>query len=165
MTDGNLLRAVRHNCWANGELIAFCGRLKPEQLEWTVPGSYGSIHRTLQHIIGAEHGYLFALTGGQLPPGGPLTPDRLVTLDELGDRSRSNLERMEAVLAGGSDPDRVIQRRQGTATAGIIVAQFIHHGSDHRAHVGTILGAHGVEPPDLDVWVYGSSLGQVKEPA
>jgi uncharacterized damage-inducible protein DinB len=67
---------------------------------------------------------------------------------------------MEAALASGFDPGRVIQMSRGTATAGIIAAQFIHHGSDHRAHVGTILGAHGVEPPDLDVWSYAREIGE-----
>jgi hypothetical protein len=43
----------------------------------------------------------------------------------------------------------------------VIASQFIHHGSDHRAHIGSILGAHGVEPPDIDVWAYGRSIGEV----
>lgn len=52
----------------------------------------------------------------------------------------------------------------GIAAAAIIVAQYIHHGSDHRAHVGTILGAHGVAGPALDVWAYGRSTGEVIPP-
>lgn len=164
MTDPTLLRAVRHNVWANLELLAFCARLETAQLAWTVPGTYGSIHATLQHVVGAENGYLFALTG-ELPPGGRLTSE-LVPLDHLVERERANGERIERVLGPDFDPDRVIVRRQGgTATARVIVAQFIHHGSDHRAHVGTILGAHGVEPPDLDVWAHGVTLGEVTVPA
>lgn len=170
MTDGTLLAAVRHNCWANDQLIEFCVRLSAEHLAWTVPGTYGSIHATLHHIIGAEHGYLFRLTGHRPPieeerGGRAMSPgDWLCPLDELRERAQSDLERIEAVLAGDFDPGRIVQLRSGTATAGIIVAQFIHHGSDHRAHIGTILGAHGVEPPDLDVWSYGRSIGEVSPP-
>ncbi|MGH2450267.1 MAG: DinB family protein [Candidatus Limnocylindria bacterium] len=165
MTDATLLRAVRHNCWANVELIRFCSGLSPEQLAWTVPGTYGSIHATLQHIVGAEHGYLHALTGDP-PPGGFLAPGSgPVPLDDLLARARSNAERMESYLASGADPDRRITRPSGTvATADVIAAQFIHHGSDHRAHVGSILGAHGVEPPNLDVWAHGLELGLVTRP-
>ncbi len=160
MSDATLLAAVRHNVWANLELLVFCARLPQDQLGWTVPGTFGSIHATLQHIVGAENGYLFALTG-ELPPGGRLTPE-LVPIEALIDRERTNGERIEKVLSSGSDPDRVITLvRRGTATARVIVAQFIHHGSDHRAHVGTVLGAHGVQPPDLDVWSYGGSIGEV----
>ncbi|HET8568684.1 MAG TPA: DinB family protein [Candidatus Limnocylindria bacterium] len=169
MTDGTLLRAVRHNCWANAELIAFCGRLSPERLGWSAPGTYGSIHRILHHIVGAEHGYLFRLTGHRPPieeerGGRAMTPDWTAPLDELAERARSNAERMEALLAGDFDPGRVTESPAGggrLAAAGIVVAQFIHHGSDHRAHVGTILGANGVEPPRLDVWAYGASTGEV----
>lgn len=167
MTDATLVRAIRHNVWANLEMLAFCAGLVPEQLAWTTLGTYGTIHATLHHIVGAEHGYLFALTGARPPieterGGRALTTEWLAPIDELINRARSNGERMERVLAGDFDPQRVITRRRGDqATAGIIVAQFIHHGSDHRAHIGTVLGAHGIEPPDLDVWSYGGSIGEV----
>ncbi|HUG56414.1 MAG TPA: DinB family protein [Candidatus Limnocylindrales bacterium] len=165
MSDGILLAAARHNGWANAELIRFCAGLSPEQLAWTVPGTYGSIHATLQHIVAAEHGYLLALTG-EAPPGGPLPPGAgLVPLDDLLARARSNAARVERHFASETDPDRRITRPSGTvATAAVIAAQFIHHGSDHRAHVGTILGAQGVEPPDLDVWSYGMGQGLVTRP-
>jgi uncharacterized damage-inducible protein DinB len=166
MTDGTLLRALRHNCWANDQLIELCSKLSEEQLAWTVPGTYGTIHRTLHHIVGAEHWYLFTLTGHRPPieeerGGRRLTSDWLCPLDELRERARSNAGRMEALLAGDFEPDRVIKDDEGYGDpAGIIAAQFIHHGSDHRAHIGTILGAHGVEPPDIDVWSYARSIGE-----
>lgn len=170
MSDGSLLRAIRHNCWANDQLIEFCSRLSPEQLAWTAKGTYGDIHSTLRHIVAAEHGYLFTLTGHRPPieetgGGRALSPEWVAPLEELRDRARSNREHMETLLAGDFDPARMLERRRPKeltiVSAGVLVAQFIHHGSDHRAHIGTILGAHGVEPPDLDVWSYGSTLGEV----
>lgn len=162
MSDGALLTALRHNTWANLELLRFCAGLTDEQRAWTTPGTYGSIHATLQHIVGAEHGYLFNLTGGELPPGGVLPPQPLVPLEELVARATSNGERIERLIDGGVDASRFMKlRRGGTASAGILISQYVHHGSDHRAHVGTILGAHGIEPPDLDVWAYGAPIGEV----
>jgi uncharacterized damage-inducible protein DinB len=168
--DDTLLRAVRHNTWANLELLAFCSGQPAEQLEWTVPGTYGNVHRTLHHIVGAEHGYLHALTG-ELPPieaegrGKPMRGDWTAPLDELIERARSNGERMEFVIGTTADPARRIARPSGAvAEARIIGAQYLHHGSDHRAHIGTILGANGVEPPPLDVWAYGRSVGEVIPP-
>lgn len=166
MSENDALRlAVRHSCWANLELIAFCAKLPAEQLAWTTPGSYGTIQQTLQHIVGAEQGYLFALTG-KLPPRGLFQPDTLAGLDELTERERSVLERCDRLLAGAFDAARVTSRpNRPSATAGVVIAQLVHHGSDHRAHVGTILGAHGVQPPDLDVWAYGRSIGEVRDVA
>lgn len=168
--DDTLLHAVRHNTWANLELLAFCAKLSAEQLAWTSAGTYGTLHRTLHHTIGAEHGYLFGLTG-ELPPievegrGKSMAGDWVAPIDELIERARSNGERLERVLAAGFDPARRIKRPSGAiAAAGIIAAQYLHHGSDHRAHVGTILGANGVEGPDLDVWTYGRTIGEVIPP-
>lgn len=159
MTDATLLRAIQHNNWANQQLLDFCANLTDEQRDWTSAGTYGSIHACLQHIIGAESGYLFSLTGGELPPGGRL-PESLVALDRLRALAQSNAERIERVLAAESDPERKITRQSGAIVpASVIVAQFIHHGSDHRAHVGSILGAHGVEGPNLDVWAFGRAIG------
>lgn len=170
MTDQTLVRAVRHNIWANLELLAFCAKLAPGQLEWTAPGTYGTLHRTLHHIVGSEHGYLHALTG-ELPPielegrGKSMAGDWAAPIDELIERERSNGERIERVLGAGFEPGRMIRRPRGNeAAAAIIAAQFIHHGTDHRAHVGTILGANGMEPPSLDVWSYGRSIGEVTPP-
>lgn len=159
MTDATLLRAIRHNNWANQQLLELCANLTEEQRAWTSPGTYGSIHACLQHILGAESGYLFSLTGGALPPGGRL-PESLVPLEQLRDLAHSNAERIERVVAAEVHPERKITRPSGAIVpASVIVAQFIHHGSDHRAHVGSILGAHGVEGPNLDVWAFGRAIG------
>jgi uncharacterized damage-inducible protein DinB len=43
------------------------------------------------------------------------------------------------------------------------LTQFVHHGSDHRAQINTTLSAHGIEPPDLQVWPYAMELGASRE--
>ena len=127
-----------------------------------MPGTYGTIERTLRHIVGAEQGYLLAITGEPPADGVRVTPEMTIPLDDLAAKEREVLERCERVLAAPFDPARTVTRPRVTATAGIVLAQLVHHGSDHRAHVGTILGSHGVQPPDLDLWAYGGSLGLVK---
>lgn len=160
-----VLRSVRHEVWADLRLLEFCGTLTPEQLRWTAPGTYGAVHNTLQHIVRAQRGYLWRLTGEQGPVDLPRDDERLVPLDELVRQERRIGERAEALLSQPFDPARVIEVSDGTATAGIVLAQLIHHGSDHRAHVGTILGANGVAAPWLDVWAYGHASGEGKYPA
>lgn len=159
MTDATLLRAIAHNNWANKELLEFCARLGPEQQAWTTAGVYGSIQATLQHILSAESGYLFSLTGGERPPQGTL-PDGVWPFDVLRGLQRSNAKRIEEVLMNEKDPERMITRPSGAIVPStVIVTQFIHHGSDHRAHVGSILGANGVEGPNLDAWAFGRAIG------
>ncbi|MBU6423959.1 MAG: DinB family protein [Chloroflexi bacterium] len=158
-----VLRSIRHEVWADLELLRYCETLTPEQLRWTVPGTYGAIHNTLHHIVGAQRGYLFRLTG-QEDPAKDFTreTERLLPLSELVPQEERIGARLEAFLATPFAGGRLVPTRDGTATAGVVLAQLIHHGSDHRAHAGTILGAHGVTPPELDVWRYGIAIGEVK---
>lgn len=162
MNDAMLI-AVRHSLWANEKLIEFCSGLTREQLEWTVPGTYGSVERVLHHTVSADQGYLLALTGKV--PGEPrASAEKPGPLKDLLPKVRAIRDACEQLLAVPFDVDRVIERPRDVATAGVVIAQLVHHGSDHRAHVGTILGAHGLDANawDLDVWTYGWELGIVK---
>lgn len=162
--DPALRMAIRHNCWANLELLRFCAGLAPDILASTSPGTYGSIHATLQHIVAAEQGYLRALTGEPAPLG-PLAAGDLRPIEELIAREETNSSRIEAALVMDADPVRKIQHTdRSVSNAAVVTAQFIHHGSDHRAHVGTILGARGVTPPELGVWEYALSVGDLLLP-
>src|SRR5205809_724402 len=63
------------------------------------------------------------------------------------------------------DPDRTIEGkdrsgRAFTVKAGLIVAQTLNHGNEHRAQIYTILTTIGVQPPDLDGWSYGEATGR-----
>src|SRR2546430_17625629 len=61
---------MRHGTWANEQLLERCRALTAEQLELTVPGTYGTIRKTLGHIVASEEGYLVRLLGSLLhdPP-------------------------------------------------------------------------------------------------
>ena len=43
-------------------------------------------------------------------------------------------------------------------TVGVILAQLVHHGNEHRTQVTTILGSNGIEPPSVSAWGYGRAL-------
>lgn len=153
--------ATRHNSWANLELLRFCRSLTSEQLAWTSPGTFGSIHATLQHIVDGEQGYLRGLTL-EPPPRGKLSDDVLVPLDDLIVREETNAERLELLLASERDPRRsILHTDRSSSNAAVVTAQLIHHGSDHRAHVATILGAHAIVPPELGVWEYALAIGEL----
>ena len=62
--------AFAHHVWATLTLMDACLALEPEQLETTVPGTYGSIRDTMRHTVGADaSSYLFVwISGGHTPP-------------------------------------------------------------------------------------------------
>lgn len=155
---------VRHETWATDRLLAFCEGLTPEQLRYSVPGTYGTIEATLRHLVSAKERYHRTLAG-QLPHGGAIDDDS-ATVD-LAQLRRVSLELGDALLeVADMDPERVLERRRrdGTllyAKAGTLLAQLIHHGNDHRTQVETTLSAHGVTAgrPDLDVWSFVAAEG------
>ena len=170
MTTPPMLRQLRHDIWATEKLIAHCRTLTDTQLDLKAPGTYGTIRRTLQHIVGADTRYLARL--GSPVVDAPFPQDRDIALDETAaglEKVRSMVERI--FLGTGFDPDRVVvDMFRSVPTdpplemeAWMMATQFVHHGSDHRAHIGTILGAHGLEAPGLDVWAYGREIGAIRE--
>ena len=56
----------------------------------------------------------------------------------------------------------MVERRGGESPAWVFVLQAIHHGNDHRTHVGTVLLNHQLEAPEIDVWHYGLAEGALK---
>jgi uncharacterized damage-inducible protein DinB len=163
--NGSLLRdAFGHHVWATERLIDACTTLGPEQLGAAVPGTYGSILATLRHLVGADAGYLFAMTDGRVP----LVDEEQMGLAEL----RAVMERHGAdwssLLEQDLDPDAIVVRRrddgsEGHAPLGIRLAQALHHGSDHRSQVCTALTTLGVAAPEIDVWDFAWQDGRLVE--
>jgi len=166
MSDG-LLDPLRHNAWATRQLLTFCHDLSPIQLGATTEGTYGSILATLQHVIGAEGRYRSRLTGAR--PDWPTEPEETDDLEEL-ERMADQMARFwEELAIGGFDPDRVaswVSPMSGAFTevrAGVLVAQALNHGNEHRAQIYTTLTTIGVEPPALDAWSYARATGGFRE--
>ena len=165
MTDF-LLRQMRHGIWANERLLERCRALTDEQLDLTVPGTYGTIRKTLAHIVSAEEGYLVRLLGSLLHEPPLREPD--LTLEGIAAHIAHVTNAVERLFAKGSpDPDRVIAdtplRRAGAPrfemAAWAPAAQFVYHGIDHRSQIDTILSTYRLETLDLQIWPYAMELG------
>jgi len=164
MTTPMMEDAFAHDTWATLRVIDSCLELSPEQLETSLPGTYGSILDTMRHTVGADANYLSVCTGEDhwLPD-----EDRM-SLSEL----RAAAERFgplwSSFLASDPDPDTMLVRHRDdgsetTAPLGIRLAQVVHHGTDHRSQICTALTSLGIEPPFIDVWAFGETDGRVIE--
>ena len=164
---GELVDPLRHNSWATRQLLAFCRELSPEQLQASSEGNYGTILATLQHLVGAESRYLFRLTGPK--PDWPHEAEETEDLGELARMVEDMAGFWNRFAAEDFDAERVVSwvsTRSGhhnEANAGLLVAQTLNHGNEHRAQIFTILTTIGVEPPDLDAWSYGLATGRFRE--
>jgi uncharacterized damage-inducible protein DinB len=171
-----LLALYRHKTWATLQLIEHCQGLADEDLDATIPGTYGTIRETLRHLVEAEEGYHSILTrqpfrdrqeAEAFVPPDPGLPEGPVPLTELAERIRRLGPKWEALAADDDLAGREVTSRDGFAFPGwLAMAQAIHHADDHRSHVMSILGARGLAIPDpqgLDMWGYAESTGQFRE--
>ena len=162
-----LLDPLRHNSWATRQLLEHCQGLTPEQLHATSDGNYGSILETLQHILGAEGRYRSRLSGKA--PNWTTEPENSESLDQLIPMAEALSRYWEELGASDFDPDRMVSWNSqmsgahSEAAAGMLVAQVLNHGNEHRAQIFTILTTIGEEPPNLDAWSYGLATGRFRE--
>lgn len=164
MTKTLLDDAFAHHMWATLQVMDVCARLDPDQLEVTAPGTYGTILDTLRHIVGADSSYLFALTGGKVQP----IDEEQMDLAELRRTTEGFADEYRSLLTTDLDPDLVVVRHRDDgsethAPLGIRLAQVVHHGTDHRSQICTVLTTLGIEPPMIDVWDYADQDGRLTE--
>jgi uncharacterized damage-inducible protein DinB len=157
--DDLWLEAFRYNRWANLHLLEVCERLNDDQLQLTSPGTYGTVATTLQHLLSAEQRYLRRLSGVEprLNERDPF-PGMAAFKDHA---AHSGDQLIEA--ATRIKPDDTIDTKVDDGSfrlhLGVVIIQALHHGNDHRTHVCTILGHHGIAYGDMDVWAYGEAIG------
>jgi uncharacterized damage-inducible protein DinB len=113
-----------HNLWANLKLLDFCEHLSEAQLDAMAIGGFGSIRDTLQHIVGAEVGYVERVNG-KLPAAPP--GDQFAGFAALKEAARwANDELLQLALSAREDtsvrqrpPRRIFARRGISSSTGL----------------------------------------------
>lgn len=156
MTTEHLRTILGHHVWATLLLLDRCAALTPAELRLTAPGTYGSIHATLAHLVAADRRYLVGITGGERVPWSPADPPPVAALREEAERQRDGwsdvLDRIDEVDCTTPEIEGVYPRIEHAV--GLFLLQAVHHGENHRTHVCSILGAHGLDAPGLSGWDY-----------
>ncbi len=150
-----LVEFMHYNAWANAALLQACEALVPEQLAATVPGTYGTLARTLEHLVDSEAFYYRLLTGEQLAApfqweAGPTVAQIRTYYDQVSEAMIGSASRMR--------PDDTVHDRweggEETYQALALFIQIVDHGVEHRTNITTILSALGLPAPVLDGWHY-----------
>ena len=153
--ESTLVELIRYNNWANAQVFAACQKLSADQLAASAPGVYGSIHRTLGHIIAAEADYVGRLTGSRLEP-----PFRWEDEPALADITSFTGQVAVALLDAIQriPPTYIVHEDENGDTidylARALFIQVINHGIEHRTNITTILSGLGLPAPEVDGWGY-----------
>jgi uncharacterized damage-inducible protein DinB len=161
-TDPTLDRLLRHMAWANGSLITTLGTLDDDALGLAAPRNEWTVAMTLVHIVDAAGGYAQRLLGGPLLESTP--PPALTS--ELAAIAAACATHDARLRAAAAIPDGWVEyvregeiRRRMRST---ILAQSIHHATEHRAQIAEALSTNGIRAVDLDeldLWSFGAAEG------
>ena len=164
MTNSALKDAFAHHIWATERLFDACAELSMAQLMATAPGTYGPLIVTLGHLVASDSWYLSFYREGTPQIDEESEP----SLAEMRSMITSNGAAWMALLGENVDPDEDVMERGDNgwefhAPKGLRLAQVIHHGTDHRSQVCTIMSSLGLTPPLIDLWDFGAATGRTRE--
>ena len=172
MHENYLVRIFEHSNWANRQIIAACLKLTDAQLDAPpTSATYGSIRKTLVHMIAAQQRYLHHLTLPLEIRQEQVYPDFVEDEDVTSSTGATfSIEEVanstgEAFLALARGEMNLFQSTPIDTPDGytvepwVLMVQVINHGSEHREQIKSMLTALGITPPEVDGWIYGSTLG------
>jgi uncharacterized damage-inducible protein DinB len=156
--ESTFLEFILYNNWANQQVLQACQKLSEEQLAAVIPGAYGTIRDTLEHIIRSEGYYLTLLTGSRPQPlfiwgTWPGFTEMAAYAAHIGN---ALVDMAQHTLPTG----QVAVEYQGKILhyqALAVFIQIINHGIEHRTNITTILNQGLQSPPDVDGWGYLSA--------
>ncbi len=154
-TADPLTTLFSHNLWANLCLLECCARLTPEQLDARIPGSYGSIYETLQHITTSEEAYFSRISAGK--KSDRFKAGQQLTMAEMADSLRATGNGLIEWAPKVKAEDVVEVDWEGkprNVPKAILLTQVINHATEHREQIKATLTELGIEPPDLQGWEY-----------
>ena len=158
--EPTLIEFIRYNNWANEKILAFCQTLTPDQLAAGAPGTYGTIHATLAHIIKAETSYIRRLTGNRPMP--PFKWEDRPALKEIAAFAPQVGQAMLEAVQSTPPLQIVLEEEDGHTfeyqARGLFI-QVINHGIEHRTNVTTILSGMGLPEMEIDGWGFLTAQG------
>lgn len=160
-----LERMARYNRWANTTLYDACARLDEVTYKAPRPAFFGSIHRTLNHILVCDRLWLGRIVGN---PVQGLTLDTELHGDLPGLRAAREAEdaRIIEIVAAIEEEalGRPLAYRNTSGQAfetelATVLQHLFNHQTHHRGQVHGMLSGTDVPPPPLDLMVYVRKLG------
>lgn len=153
--ETTLIELIRYNNWANAQVIAACQALGPGQLAAAMPGAFGDIRATLEHLIHAEASYIGRITGNRPQP--PFHWGEQAPLEAVAAFAARVAEALLDTVRRTPPTYLVHEEEDGNTIdyhARLLFIQVINHGVEHRTNITTILSSLGLAAPEVDGWGY-----------
>ena len=153
-----------HNAWANGRLYDAADALDEASYRADLGAAFGSIHRTLNHVVVGDRIWLARFTG---TGGAPAALDAIVA-DDLATLHRERIATDAAITThvAGLDEAALAGRfsyvRKGTRMTQQLAPALMHmfnHQTHHRGQVHALLTRQTGDAPALDLVYFQRESG------
>jgi uncharacterized damage-inducible protein DinB len=152
------LEMARNNAWANHRLGLACDALSDADRRASRTGFFGTIHRTLAHILVVDLYYVDTLVDGDAPRPAEDAEEHVGTFDELRAAQARSDRRLVAYCADLSDArlaSRIVLAGDDASPArservADVLPHLFQHQIHHRGQAHAMLSGTAVAPPQLD---------------
>jgi len=153
-------RMARYNRWQNENLYGAADRLSDEERRRERGAFFGSIHKTLSHLVWADHIQMSRFTDVPKPRAG--IPESVSLYDDWSDLKEERVRFDGTIVdwADAVDPawlatDHTYHsgatKRDVTQPCWVLVAHMFNHQAHHRGQVHCMLTQAGSKPSDTDL--------------
>jgi uncharacterized damage-inducible protein DinB len=165
MDQVHALLLMRYNAWANARLYDAVGRLAEEEIVRPRPSFFGSILKTLNHLIVCDRLWMGRLTGvdsgyrrlDEVPYAD--FPSLRAAREDQDKAMVGWMERVDPVFIAETVLEYATSRGEQCATpVALVITHMVNHGTHHRGQVHGLLSQTEVAPPPLDLIYYTRDL-------
>ena len=160
--DPTLDRLLRHMAWANAQVVARLLEQPVDALGLSAPRNEWSAGRILAHLLNAAQGYATRMEGVPRPPD----LEAPTSTEELADIGARLADVDARLRRQATEPDVLISHPVRTHEhdhRSTILAQAIHHATEHRAQIAGALATNDNDAIDLDaidLWEFSDTEGR-----
>lgn len=160
MSDVTLSRLFRHMAWANNQVFTKLSTLPEESLSFAAWNPEWTVGKIANHIVIAQ-GRMISRLEKQSAPEEIDFPSTSQGMKDLAAKSAANDARIQTFL---ETPEEMLTFvRYGETVSYLstsVIAQLVHHATEHRAQISDILAFNKMDVvnlDDYDLWSFERS--------
>jgi uncharacterized damage-inducible protein DinB len=155
-------RLARYNCWQNGNLYGVADRLPDDERRRERGAFFGSIHKTLSHILWGDQVWMSRFTDvpklqAGIPESVTLYPDWTGLNAERARFDQTIIDWADNVDDAWLSIEQTFYstatKREWTRPRWMLVTHMFNHQTHHRGQVHCMLTQAGGKPSDTDLTV------------
>lgn len=158
MLQSELLFLVDYMNWARQKLLEAVALLTPEERNQDLGGSFGSIQKTLEHIVWAEDNWCCRFYGRPSPAAGSVQFEHLADLKNYWEQISLQIRQWVAALPDGPVTSSLeysdSRGNHHTNPIGVVIQHLSHHQTYHRGQITLMLRQLGKPAVSTDLIFY-----------